>query len=76
MTQPVASPCISVCQMDEQIGLCIGCFRTIEEIAFWSRLSDGQRLKVLLAVERRRREHDPHGCSTGGDLRGECEREA
>ncbi len=75
MTQVVASPCVNICQMDDQIGLCIGCFRTIEEIAFWSRLSSDQRLKVLQAVERRRAEHDPNGCSTGGELRGECERE-
>jgi hypothetical protein len=30
------SPCISVCQMDEQTGWCIGCLRNIEEIGAWS----------------------------------------
>ncbi|MBN8450750.1 MAG: DUF1289 domain-containing protein [Candidatus Accumulibacter sp.] len=74
MTQEVASPCINVCRMDAGTGLCLGCFRTIEEIAVWSRTSNDQRLKVLLAVERRRAEHDPLGCSSGGEFSGDCER--
>ena len=74
MTQEVASPCISVCRLDAGTGLCLGCFRTIEEIAVWSRASNDQRLQVLLAVERRRIEHDPLGCASGGEFRGDCER--
>jgi hydroxymethylglutaryl-CoA lyase len=74
MSSMVVSPCINVCRMDAQTGLCLGCFRTIEEIADWSRASDAQRLRVLLAVERRRVEHDPLGCAAGGDFRGDCER--
>lgn len=74
MTQVVASPCINVCRMDDATGLCLGCFRTIEEIALWSQASSDQRLRVLLAVERRRVEHDPQGCAAGGEFRGDCER--
>jgi predicted Fe-S protein YdhL (DUF1289 family) len=73
VTERVASPCINVCRMDEHTGWCLGCFRTIEEIAVWSGASDAQRLRVLLAVERRRVEHDPLGCAAGGDFRGDCE---
>ena len=29
----VPSPCVSVCRMDARRGLCIGCCRTLEEIA-------------------------------------------
>ena len=74
MTQQVASPCVNVCQMDSDNGLCLGCFRTLDEIASWSRVADEQRLKILLAVERRRVEHDPAGGALGGDFRGDCER--
>ena len=74
MTQVVASPCINVCRMDDATGLCLGCFRTIEEIALWSQAPSAQRLRVLLAVERRRVEHDPQGCAAGGEFRGDCER--
>ncbi|HMW18966.1 MAG TPA: DUF1289 domain-containing protein [Accumulibacter sp.] len=70
----VASPCINVCRMDEDAGFCIGCFRTLEEIAFWSRASDDLRARILLAVERRRGEHDPRGSAFGGELRGDCDR--
>jgi uncharacterized protein len=30
-----ASPCISVCQMDETTHWCRGCYRTIHEIMVW-----------------------------------------
>jgi predicted Fe-S protein YdhL (DUF1289 family) len=35
--QAVPSPCISVCRMDAETGLCLGCFRTIDEIMVWGR---------------------------------------
>jgi len=38
------SPCISVCRMSEQSGLCEGCFRTLDEITGWGhRASDAKR---------------------------------
>jgi predicted Fe-S protein YdhL (DUF1289 family) len=38
------SPCVSVCTMDPDSGLCRGCFRTLEEIADWALQSpDSQR---------------------------------
>ena len=37
---PVPSPCINVCQMAPETGLCIGCMRTIDEIIAWSSASD------------------------------------
>ncbi|UGS91168.1 DUF1289 domain-containing protein [Ralstonia wenshanensis] len=52
-TQPVSSPCISVCKMDEARGLCIGCMRTIEEIAAWSTMSDAARLAVWKTLPER-----------------------
>ena len=32
----VPSPCVSVCRMRPDNGLCEGCFRTLDEIAQWS----------------------------------------
>ena len=51
---PIASPCINVCRMDEKAGFCVGCFRTLEEIAFWGRASDALRARILQAVEHHR----------------------
>ncbi len=50
----IASPCINVCAMNPQTGLCAGCYRTIDEIAAWASLDDPHRLEVLAAVARRR----------------------
>lgn len=53
------SPCINICKMDADNGLCIGCFRTIDEIARWSRIDDEQRADIVAAIARRRLEHEP-----------------
>jgi uncharacterized protein len=59
------SPCINICQLDEN-RFCRGCFRSLAEIASWSSLSTAQRLEVLEAVDRRRREREREE-STGGN---------
>ncbi len=41
------SPCINVCTMDPQRGLCIGCRRTLDEIARWASMTDAERERVL-----------------------------
>lgn len=51
---PPASPCINVCRMDAQGKLCLGCQRTLEEIAGWSRFDNATRLLVLARVAERR----------------------
>jgi predicted Fe-S protein YdhL (DUF1289 family) len=44
--EPVLSPCINVCRMDPATGWCEGCYRTIEEITAWSRMSDADKREV------------------------------
>lgn len=53
MTTSIPSPCISICQMSPKTGLCIGCLRTIDEIANWSILSDEEKITVLTLTEER-----------------------
>ena len=48
----VASPCVDICRLDAQ-GLCLGCRRTIGEIAEWSQASDTRRLEILSALKTR-----------------------
>ena len=50
MTAPLASPCINVCTMNSQSGLCDGCGRTLQEIAAWSRLSEPERRAIMAAL--------------------------
>jgi predicted Fe-S protein YdhL (DUF1289 family) len=49
-----ASPCINICQMDQDSGLCVGCYRTIEEISAWSRASDDEQRRITTKVLQRR----------------------
>jgi hypothetical protein len=44
---PISSPCIKVCAVDGRTGLCMGCGRTLKEIAGWARLSEAERLDVM-----------------------------
>ncbi len=50
----IPSPCINICRMDADNGLCIGCYRSLEEITLWSRSDDVQRQAILAAVAERR----------------------
>jgi hypothetical protein len=47
------SPCISVCTLGPN-GWCLGCYRTIDEIAGWLRLDAAGQWAVLRACEARR----------------------
>lgn len=49
-----ASPCINVCRMDARTGWCEGCWRTIDEIAAWSRLSPAEREPIWAQLASRR----------------------
>jgi Predicted Fe-S protein len=50
----VKSPCVEVCQLNAERGMCIGCFRTLDEIARWSEMNDAQREAVVAALPARR----------------------
>jgi uncharacterized protein len=49
------SPCIKVCQMDPARGVCIGCCRTLDEIARWGGMTDAQRAAVMQELPARRK---------------------
>ena len=47
------TPCVKVCQMDPRLGLCLGCKRTLDEIARWGMMSDAERERVFAELPRR-----------------------
>jgi predicted Fe-S protein YdhL (DUF1289 family) len=49
----VESPCVKVCLVHPEAGICIGCHRTIEEIASWSAMSAEARRAVLAELPAR-----------------------
>jgi predicted Fe-S protein YdhL (DUF1289 family) len=51
----IPSPCIGVCRLDEESGLCAGCLRTGAEIAAWPFASNAERLEIVQRLRQRRR---------------------
>jgi len=52
MFQP-RSPCVSICRIVPETGLCEGCRRTMDEISGWPRYSAGEKREVLRRVRER-----------------------
>jgi len=63
--EDLASPCNGVCILDPVTGWCLGCQRTISEIAGWLRATDAEKRQVLDNVERRRSSMDGGDKSVG-----------
>lgn len=52
--RPIRTPCVKVCAVDGESGLCLGCFRTLPEIAGWARLTEDVRGRILAELPSRR----------------------
>ena len=50
----VESPCVEICRMNTGRAVCIGCCRTLDEIARWPEMSDAEREAVLAELPARR----------------------
>jgi len=49
----VASPCIRHCCLDDN-DICLGCFRTLDEIKDWQSKTDSEKIAVLALCQNRR----------------------
>ncbi|MEP7061786.1 MAG: DUF1289 domain-containing protein [Betaproteobacteria bacterium] len=49
----VRSPCISVCVLDASGAICVGCGRTLHEIATWVDMSAAQKRAVVALLPAR-----------------------
>ena len=50
-SQRIVSPCLNVCKIENNI--CIGCFRTLDEISVWSKLSSLKRNEIMEIAKKR-----------------------
>lgn len=50
----ISSPCVKVCAVDGRTGLCVGCWRTLKEIAAWGSLSEAQRREIMAVLPGRK----------------------
>lgn len=53
-----ASPCVSVCALNED-DVCLGCYRSAEEIADWFMASEAEKRAILDRARERRLEDWP-----------------
>ena len=51
--EDMPSPCVSICRMDGTTELCEGCWRTLDEIAAWSRMPDAEKREVWALIAQR-----------------------
>ncbi|MGF1445748.1 MAG: DUF1289 domain-containing protein [Pikeienuella sp.] len=49
----IDSPCVKICMLHPETGLCIGCSRSGDEIAAWSRLSPQERRRIMAELDGR-----------------------
>jgi predicted Fe-S protein YdhL (DUF1289 family) len=53
------TPCVNICLLDQKTGSCIGCGRTLSEIAQWAAMSDAERRAVMAALPARMASLEP-----------------
>ena len=46
----ISSPCVKICAVRGDTGLCMGCGRTLKEIGEWSRYTETHRLQVMAGL--------------------------
>jgi hypothetical protein len=47
------TPCIAVCFIDPKTKLCLGCGRTLPEIARWHAMDGAERMDLMATLHRR-----------------------
>ena len=47
------TPCILICTLDDETGLCCGCGRSLDEIGGWGGYTDAERAQVMAVLPAR-----------------------
>ncbi|HEV7384379.1 MAG TPA: DUF1289 domain-containing protein [Phenylobacterium sp.] len=50
----IKTPCVKVCVVDGESGLCMGCYRQLSEVAGWTKLTDADRARIMAELPSRR----------------------
>jgi predicted Fe-S protein YdhL (DUF1289 family) len=53
----VESPCVRNCCLNDE-DICLGCFRSLEEIKFWNEAVEKERIAILENAQHRRAAFD------------------
>jgi uncharacterized protein len=49
----LSTPCVKICVIDPLSALCVGCGRTVGEIAAWTAMSEAERGAVMAGLGER-----------------------
>jgi len=49
----VQSPCVKLCVVHPEERICVGCYRSIDEISAWSRLTPAERTAIMAELPAR-----------------------
>ena len=49
----IVSPCVNICEIDASSGQCVGCRRTLDEIARWTSGTPAWRDTVMAELPQR-----------------------
>jgi predicted Fe-S protein YdhL (DUF1289 family) len=61
----IRSPCIRLCTLDPASRTCLGCGRTLDEIANWTRYTDGEREAIMARLPERLKAMEHHTMPSG-----------
>jgi predicted Fe-S protein YdhL (DUF1289 family) len=50
----VDTPCVNICLLDPETGHCVGCWRSLAEIAGWASMSDSDRRAIMAELPLRK----------------------
>lgn len=53
MTDKPLSPCVNICVVHPEAGVCVGCYRTRDEIAAWGGLDNATRREIMEGLAER-----------------------
>jgi predicted Fe-S protein YdhL (DUF1289 family) len=56
-TADYSSPCNRICTLEPATEICMGCFRTLDEISGWTRFTNAEREAIRAALPERERQY-------------------
>lgn len=64
--EEIASPCVKICMLHPEARICVGCYRTGEEIARWSAYTPAERERLIAELPTRARNLTGRGGGRAG----------
>lgn len=55
----IESPCVNICLIHRETRLCVGCYRSVEEIGRWSSMQPEERKAIMAELKGRESEARP-----------------